>query len=224
MQIQDSRDLDGLDYDRAGGLVTVVVQHARTGEVLMLAHATRAALDRTLESGEMWYWSRSRARLWRKGETSGNTQRLVALHADCDRDAVLALVEPRGPSCHTGARTCFDAAPLLPALGHVIAERARAAPAGSYTARLMRDANLRLKKLGEEAVELALACALGDDAKVAEEAADVMYHTLVACAARGVGLDAVLGALATRRSASRPAQEDTVDPQQDDRADDSDRE
>ena len=224
MQIRDARDLAGLDYGRGGGLVTVVVQHARTGEVLMLAHANRDALERTLASGDMWFWSRSRASLWRKGETSGNSQRLVALHADCDRDAVLALVEPHGPSCHTGARTCFEAAPLLPALAGLIAERARAAPEGSYTARLMTDTNLRLKKLGEEAVELAVACVLGDPRQVADEAADVVYHTLVACAARGVGLDAVLDVLATRRSAPGPPEKDPVDALPDDPAQDSDRE
>ncbi|MGH7445499.1 MAG: bifunctional phosphoribosyl-AMP cyclohydrolase/phosphoribosyl-ATP diphosphatase HisIE [Longimicrobiales bacterium] len=211
MRIRSSADLERVDFTRGDGLVTVIAQHARTGTVLMVAHADRDALERTLTSGEMWYWSRSRAALWRKGETSGNTQRMVALHADCDADAVLALVEPRGPSCHTGAWSCFGTAPTLPALADVIAQRMHAAPDHSYTARLLRDDNLRLKKLGEEAVELALACAAPDAAAVADEAADLLYHTLVACAGVGVGLDDVLRVLEARRSAARPAQENAVD-------------
>lgn len=211
MQIRSTADLQRLDFERGNGLVTVITQHVRTGTVLMLAHANREALERTLSTGEMWYWSRSRAALWRKGETSGNTQRVVALHADCDADAVLALVEPRGPSCHTGAWSCFGAAPTLPALAELIGNRTNSAPEDSYTARLLKDDNLRLKKLGEEAIELALACTAADTAATASEAADLLYHTLVACTGAGVELDDVLRVLEARRSATRPAEEDAVD-------------
>ncbi len=153
----------------------------------------------------MWYRSRSRDALWHKGETSGNTQRLVALHADCDNDTVLARVLPAGPSCHTGAWSCFEAAPTLPALAAVIAQRAGDAPAGSYTARLLGDRNLRLKKLGEETAELVAALADGDEDRAAEEAADLLYHTLTACAAAGVTLDRVLAVLAERAGHGEPA-------------------
>ncbi len=198
MKIERADQLDELDFGKAGGLVLVITQHALTGEVLMVAWATREALEKTLASGEAWYHSRSRDELWHKGETSGNTQRLVTLHADCDADTVLARVLPTGPSCHTGAWSCFDGAPTMPGLGHVIEARRDADPAGSYTARLLADRNLRLKKLGEEAAELAVACADGSD-RVAEEAADLLYHILVACAGAGVSLEDVLGALESRR-------------------------
>jgi phosphoribosyl-ATP pyrophosphohydrolase/phosphoribosyl-AMP cyclohydrolase len=196
--IARTEQLDDLAFAKSGGMLPVVAQHALTGEVLMLAFATREALARTLESGEMWYWSRSRAELWRKGATSGNTQLLVSLHGDCDSDSVLARVQPNGPSCHTNAFSCFDAPPVLAALGHVLAARATERPEGSYTARLLADRNLRLKKLGEEATELAVACADEDAARAAEEAADLIYHVLVACAAAGVDANGVLKALEGR--------------------------
>ena len=184
--------LPDLDFSKRDGLVTVVAQDARTGAVLMVAHADREALERTVATGEMHYRSRTRG-LWHKGETSGNVQRVVSLHADCDGDAVLARVEPAGPACHTGAVSCFGAAAEradeLGRLDGVIAERA-AAPSGapSYTRRLLDDRNLRLKKLGEEAAELAVACADGDRARAAEEGADLVYHALVALRAAGVTL------------------------------------
>src|SRR5690606_13432768 len=186
VRIERPEQLAALDFEKGGGLVPVVAQHAHTGEVLMLAYANREALERTLATGTMWYYSRTRDALWRKGETSGNTQRLVSLHADCDADAVLARVEPAGPSCHTGARSCFSAPPTIAALADVLAARRASPPAGSYTARLFGDRNLRLKKLGEEATELALACVMGETERVAEEAADLLYHALVACAAAAV--------------------------------------
>lgn len=198
MRINDVAQLDTLDFDKGKGLVPVVTQHSRTGEVLMLAYANREALGRSLETGDMWYFSRSHDRLWRKGEVSGHTQRVVSLDADCDRDTVLARVEPVGPSCHTGSWSCFSAPPVLAALGALLQQRANAPPTGSYTGRLLADENLRLKKLGEETVELALACAAGDTPRVAAEAADVFYHTLVACLGAGVSLDAVLEALERR--------------------------
>lgn len=202
MTILDEAALETLDFDKAGGLVPVIAQHAHTGEVLMVAYASRESLRRSLRDGVAWYWSRSRSELWRKGATSGNVQRVLSLHADCDRDAVLARVLPAGPSCHTGDWSCFDAPPTLPALDAVLRERADAlasSPAQpSYTQRLLGDANLRLKKLGEEAVELALACERGEQERVAEEAADLLYHVLVACRAAGVGAGDVVAALAAR--------------------------
>ena len=203
-------DLERLDFGKGGGLVTIVTQDARTGAVLMVAHADREAMERTLATGEMHYRSRTRG-LWHKGETSGNTQRVVSLAADCDGDAVLARVEPAGPACHTGSASCFGdralAAETLAALDAVIAARAADAIAGvtaagdkpSYTRRLLEDRNLRLKKLGEEAAELVAACADGDRERAVEEAADLVYHTLVALRAMGLGLDDMVGVLRARR-------------------------
>lgn len=200
MRLRTAADLDRVDFARAGGLVPVVAQDVRTGAVLMLAWANREALERTLETGEAWYFSRGRQTLWHKGATSGNVQRLVELHLDCDADAVLALVEPAGPACHTGARTCFDGAPTLAALDRVLEARAAAAvaPPGSHTARLLADRNLRLKKLGEEATELAVACADENRERAEEEAADLLYHALVACRALGIPAEAVLARLEGR--------------------------
>jgi phosphoribosyl-ATP pyrophosphohydrolase/phosphoribosyl-AMP cyclohydrolase len=208
--IEDPRHLDALDFSKSGGLVAVVAQHALTGEVLMLAFANRDALENTLRDGRMWYFSRTRQTLWLKGETSGHHQRLVSLHADCDTDCVLALVLPEGPSCHTGERTCFGAAPTLRALADVIVERMGSPRPGSYTARLLGDPNLRLKKLGEEAVELALACKDEKSETAAEEAADLIYHILVACAAAGVTLDDILSALDDRRASAPSPHEQPV--------------
>jgi phosphoribosyl-ATP pyrophosphohydrolase/phosphoribosyl-AMP cyclohydrolase len=199
MRIDERTHLDTIDFAKHDGIVPVIAQHAYSGEVLMLAFATREALERTLDEGVMWYWSRSRGSLWRKGDTSGNVQQLVSLHADCDSDAIVARIVPSGPSCHTGAWSCFEAAPTLAALDAVIATRAAATDERSYTKRLLGDANLRLKKLGEEAVELALACERADTERVREEAADLLYHALVACRAAGVGVADVLAALDARR-------------------------
>ena len=200
-----SLDLDTLDFSKGQGLVTVVTQDAHTGVVLMVAHADREALEHTLHTGEMHYRSRSRG-LWHKGGTSGNVQRVVTLTADCDRDAVLARVIPAGPACHDGTTSCFrDDALLsdtLATLDATIAERAQSVLAAgekpSYTQRLLTDRNLRLKKLGEEAVELTMACVDHDTARAAEETADLLYHALVALHAVGGTLDDVRGVLAGR--------------------------
>lgn len=210
----DALDLDRVDFDKGGGLVTVVAQDAVTGAVLMVAHADREALARTVATGEMHYRSRTRG-LWHKGATSGNVQRVVSLALDCDADAVLARVIPRGPACHTGSVSCFgpdalgaDALGTLDAtLARRAAEREASAAAGappprpSYTARLLTDRNLRLKKLGEEAAELVTACADADPARAAEEAADLVYHALVAARALGVTLDDVRRVLDGRAGA-----------------------
>jgi phosphoribosyl-ATP pyrophosphohydrolase/phosphoribosyl-AMP cyclohydrolase len=188
----------------ADALVPVVTQDARTGVVLMLAWADRGALERTLATGEMHYRSRSRGP-WHKGATSGNTQALVSLSWDCDADTVLARVVPAGPACHDGTTSCFrdDAldSDALSALDRTIAARASAPAAGdkpSYTQRLLGDRNLRLKKLGEEASELAVACADGDRTRAVEEAADLVYHALVALRSVDAGLDDVRAELAAR--------------------------
>jgi phosphoribosyl-AMP cyclohydrolase / phosphoribosyl-ATP pyrophosphohydrolase len=196
-------DLDALDFTKGGGLITVVAQDARTGAVLMIAHADREALERTIASGEMHYRSRTRG-LWHKGATSGNTQQVVSLTLDCDADAVLARVAPAGPACHTGSQSCFGdvalGADALGALDRTVAERATegAAAGKGYTRKLLADRNLRLKKLGEEAAELAVACADGDAARATAEAADVIYHTIVALRALGLSLDAVRAELESR--------------------------
>jgi phosphoribosyl-AMP cyclohydrolase / phosphoribosyl-ATP pyrophosphohydrolase len=189
---------DDVRFDPATGLVPVVAQHHRTGEVLMLGYADREALARTAATGRLTFWSRSRQAPWTKGETSGNVLEVLALHTDCDNDAILALVDPAGPTCHTGAWSCFDAPPTLPALARTLEDRARRRPDGSYTVRLLDDPNRRRKKLGEEAVELAVACAGGNTEAIRAEAADLLYHLLVACMADGVSLDDVLRALSER--------------------------
>lgn len=189
--------VDDVVFDERG-LVPLVAQHALSGEVLMLGWADAEALRRSVDTGELWFWSRSRERLWRKGESSGNVLRIRSLTTDCDADTVLARVLPAGPTCHTGERSCFGDAPTLRALADVIDSRARARE--GYTGRLLDDRNLRLKKLGEEAAELAVACADRDRVRIGEEAADLVYHALVACAAEGVGVDDVLAVLEARRS------------------------
>jgi phosphoribosyl-ATP pyrophosphohydrolase/phosphoribosyl-AMP cyclohydrolase len=220
-------DPASLDFAKGGGTVTVVAQDAATGTVLMVAAADRAALEQTLSTGEMHYLSRTRGP-WRKGATSGNVQRVVALQADCDGDAVLALVEPAGPSCHTGSPSCFGElrADALTELDAVIRDRATAAlghppsavgyersaegrepraesreppTAVSYTARLLCDRNLRLKKLGEECAELVAACADGDRERAVSEVADLYYHMMVALRALDAGLDDVKLVLESRQ-------------------------
>lgn len=190
-----------LDFSKGEGLVSVVAQDARTGALLMLAHADRTAIERTIASGELHLFSRTRG-AWHKGATSGNTMRVVSLTADCDGDAVRAQVIPAGPACHTGAVTCFGAsvADALTALDATIANRMspNGAAGTGYTHRLLGDRNLRLKKIGEEATELVTACADGDTARATEEAADLIYHALVALRAVGGSLDDVRAVLAAR--------------------------
>lgn len=206
-------DVDTIDFSKQNGLVPVVAQDAETGAVLMLAFANHEAVVRTIMTRSLHFWSRSRRALWRKGETTGNILELESLHADCDRDTLLALVRPVGPTCHTGARTCFGdevtsspstspedpvSPDALDALDRTLAARAADRPAGSYTVRLLDDTNLRLKKLGEESAELLAALATGDRDRAVEEAADLVYHILVGLRAEGVGLDEVRGVLASR--------------------------
>lgn len=185
------------------GLAPCVIQDWRTGEVLTLAYTNAEALARTRETGELHLWSRSRDELWHKGATSGNTQAVKALRWDCDADAVLALVVPAGPACHTGARTCFhngelDLAPheALPALERTIAERKGT---GSYTDTLLGNVQFTGAKVQEEAEEVARAAREETDARLAEEAADVLYHLTVLLAARGLSLEDAERVLVERR-------------------------
>lgn len=195
-------NLDVLNFEKGSGFVSVVTQHAQTGQVLMQAFANRDALERTLATGEMHYHSRTRG-LWHKGASSGNTQQVISLTSDCDGDTVLARVIPAGPACHTGAVTCFGdvAADTLGELDAMIDSKVVLPPSAkpSYTANLLADRNLRLKKIGEESSEFVTACADGDAARATEEAADLFYHILVALHAVGGSLDGVRGELRARR-------------------------
>jgi phosphoribosyl-ATP pyrophosphohydrolase/phosphoribosyl-AMP cyclohydrolase len=195
------------------GLVPAVVQDADTRQVLMLAYMNRASLERTLETGESWFWSRSRGELWHKGATSGHTQRVIEIRYDCDADALLLRVAPAGPACHTGRSSCFyrrlpdqiEAGELLPSggvLAHleaVIRERKLDPRPGSYTCQLL-DAGLPhiLKKIGEEAIEVIVAAQSEGDERLASELADLVYHTLVLLAARDLSWADVEAELARR--------------------------
>jgi phosphoribosyl-ATP pyrophosphohydrolase/phosphoribosyl-AMP cyclohydrolase len=184
-----------IEFDQRG-LVPCVVQDWLTGEVLMHAYMNAESLRLTRETGEVHFFSRSRQQLWHKGETSGNTLAVKAIRYDCDGDALLALVEPAGPACHTGERTCFHrgeldpAAPYeaLPTLERTIASRAAERPEGSYTAKLLSDRAMNGDKISEEAEEVARAAGQESDERVAEEAADVIYHLAVLLRGRGLGL------------------------------------
>jgi phosphoribosyl-AMP cyclohydrolase / phosphoribosyl-ATP pyrophosphohydrolase len=199
--------LDTLRFDDRG-LIPVVAQDAASGSVLMVAWANREALETTLRTGSMHYWSRSRGELWPKGATSGHVQELVSLHADCDGDTLLARVRQEGPACHTGEATCFgavepvpDAVPagdVLQELWAILEARDRERPEGSWTTRLLEDENLRLKKLGEETVELVTALVRGE-ARAGEEAADLIYHLMVALKGAGRNWSEVEAELRRRR-------------------------
>ena len=202
----------------ADGLVPVVTQESRSGDVLMVAFANRDALDRTLATGLAHYYSRSRGALWQKGETSGHIQRVVEIRLDCDGDTILYRVEQTGPACHTGTRTCFSTVlgrtggqadsgaaeedpggHVLSRLARTIAQRAAERPHGSYTAELLAQGiGKASQKVGEEAVEVVVAANSEDDERLASEAADLLYHLLVLLQARGVPLDAVLQELESR--------------------------
>jgi phosphoribosyl-ATP pyrophosphohydrolase/phosphoribosyl-AMP cyclohydrolase len=200
-------DINSLKFDDRG-LIPAIVQDARTREVLTLAYMNAESLARTIETGQTWFWSRSRHELWHKGETSGNTQRVVSLACDCDNDSIVVLVEPAGPACHTGARSCFDLAPaedlglLLAQLYDLIESRERARPEGSYTTYLFdHGLDKILKKVGEESAETIIAAKNDDRTRLTSEVADLVYHLLVLLVARGVNLDEVREELAKRRKA-----------------------
>lgn len=197
-------DASFIDFDKGEGLVPVVVQDHATAEVLMLAYMNRDAYAATLESGFMHYWSRSRAALWKKGEMSGHIQKVVSLRLDCDGDTLLATVQQTGVACHEGTRTCFTrvvhgkGAPVLEELDAVFDQRLKE-PGESYTGKLLANGNLRMKKLGEEAVEVVMAAKDGDLDGLPGEVADLLYHALVVAKAEGVSYRLVLGELAKRR-------------------------
>ena len=201
-------DLERLDWSKGGGLVPAIVQHAATGEVLMLGCMNADALTATRDSGFVTFWSRSKQRLWKKGETSGHVLAVESIRADCDRDALLIEANPYGPTCHLGTSSCFGAdvePPLafLARLDGLIAAREAERPPGSYTTHLF-DAGVRriAQKVGEEGVETALAAAIQDDAALLGEAADLIYHLIVLLRARGLSLSDVTALLAQRHAAA----------------------
>ncbi len=199
-------NFDEIHFDERG-LIPAIVQDAATREVLTLAYMNRDSLARTLETKQTWFWSRSRNQLWHKGETSGNTQEVIQVALDCDADALIVLVRPAGPACHTGAVSCFDARPQQPALGplldqlyELIQSRERERPSGSYTTYLFAEGlDKILKKVGEESAETIIAAKNDDDARLTAEAADLLYHLLVLLVARGVNLADIARELASRR-------------------------
>ena len=197
----------------AQGLAPAIVQDADTGQVLMLAYMNEESLQRTLQTGETWFWSRSRGELWHKGATSGNTQRVVDMRYDCDADTLLLRVEPAGPACHTGQHSCFyrhlsdgeevgappASSQVLPHLESVIRDRKANPQPGSYTCQLL-DAGLRriLKKVGEESIEILIAAQSEGDERLVSEVADLTYHVLVLLAARDLDWSDVEAELARR--------------------------
>ena len=210
-------DINQIRFDGCG-LVPAVIQDARTREVLSLAYMNAESLQRTLETRETWFWSRSRSELWHKGTTSGNTQRVIELRQDCDSDALILLVEPAGPACHTGARTCFyrdidgdevnlssrdenaSLGLVLDGLYDLVQSRQREMPEGSYTTYLFREGlDKILKKVGEEATETIIAAKNEGEDRLVSESADLLYHLVVLLAAREVTLAQVSNELIGRR-------------------------
>ena len=193
------------------GLIPAIVQNAQTREVLTLAYMNRESLARTIETKQTWFWSRSRQELWHKGATSGNTQEVVSLALDCDRDAIIVLVNPAGPACHTGAVSCFDVGAQPNALGPLLAElyaliegRERERPSGSYTTYLFEEGlDKILKKLGEESAETIIAAKNDDLTRLSAEASDLLYHLLVLLVARGVSLEEIADELGRRRKSQK---------------------
>jgi phosphoribosyl-ATP pyrophosphohydrolase/phosphoribosyl-AMP cyclohydrolase len=209
--------IDNVKFDERG-LVPAVVQDAHTRGVLMLAYMNAESLNRTLETGETWFWSRSRAQLWHKGETSGNTQRVADVLLDCDGDALVVRVEPAGPACHTGETSCFhnviqagasqqnaeDLGEVLSALYALIEERKRERPQGSYTTYLFdQGLDKILKKVGEETSETIIAAKNEDRGALAKESCDLLYHLIVLLVERGVTLSDVRDELVRRRGEQR---------------------
>ena len=199
-------NFDEICFDERG-LIPAIVQDAATREVLTLAYMNRESLARTLETKQTWFWSRSRKELWHKGETSGNTQEVVSLALDCDADAIVVLVKPAGPACHTGAVSCFDTGvqpqslgSLLDQLYELIQSRERERPSGSYTTYLFEEGlDKILKKVGEESAETIIAAKNEDDGRLTAEAADLLYHLVVLLVARGISLTDIAQELAQRR-------------------------
>jgi phosphoribosyl-ATP pyrophosphohydrolase/phosphoribosyl-AMP cyclohydrolase len=199
-----------LDWDKGGGLLPAIVQDAANGAVLMLGYMNREALAATQATGRVTFWSRSKNRLWTKGESSGHFLELKQIAADCDGDTLLILAEPKGPACHRGTSTCWgEQAPqsaaqqvaFLGRLEQVIAERIATRPAGSYTAKLLAEGTRRIaQKVGEEGLELALAAVAQSDQEIIGEAADLLYHTLLLLRVKGLSLSQVIAELETRHA------------------------
>jgi phosphoribosyl-ATP pyrophosphohydrolase/phosphoribosyl-AMP cyclohydrolase len=207
-------DLNELDFGKGDGLLPAVVQHAASNAVLMLGYMNREALFATLTRRRVVFFSRTKGRLWEKGETSGHFLDLVQVQSDCDRDALLVSARPRGPVCHLGSGSCFAEVPeatedpmaFLARLEAVIGARIATRPEGSYTAKLLASGWARIaQKVGEEGLEAALAGAGGRDPEVIEEASDLLYHLMVMLKARGLSLARVVAELQARHEARRPA-------------------
>jgi phosphoribosyl-ATP pyrophosphohydrolase/phosphoribosyl-AMP cyclohydrolase len=206
------QDLEALNFDKGGGLIPAVVQDADSSAVLMLGYMNRAALEASLARGRVVFFSRSKARLWEKGETSGHALEIVGVQADCDRDALLVTARPLGPTCHLGTESCFgdtvaataeDATRLkfLNDLETIISQRMSVKPHDSYTARLLAGGIKRIaQKVGEEGLEVALAATSGSNEEVTAEGADLLYHLLVLLKARGLALEQIVGALRVRHA------------------------
>ncbi len=199
-------DVPSLDWDKAEGLMPAIVQDDATGQVLMLGFMSPEALQATLRDGRATFYSRTKARLWQKGETSGHHLEVRSVHADCDSDALLVRADPLGPTCHLGTASCFTAegpegVGWLGKLARIVAGRRGADPASSYTARLLQEGPVRIaQKIGEEGVELALAAAAQDKQACVEETADLLYHLTVLMEARSFGWDEVAATLAERHA------------------------
>jgi phosphoribosyl-AMP cyclohydrolase / phosphoribosyl-ATP pyrophosphohydrolase len=199
-----------LDWEKGGGLIPAIVQDAGNGAVLMLGYMNREALAATQATGRVTFWSRTKSRLWTKGESSGHFLELKQIAADCDGDTLLILAEPKGPACHLGTATCWGQTPpqsaaqpvaFLARLERVIAERIDTRPPGSYTAKLLAQGTRRIaQKVGEEGLELALAAVAQSDEEVIGEAADLMYHTLLLLKVKGLSLSQVVCELETRHA------------------------
>jgi phosphoribosyl-AMP cyclohydrolase / phosphoribosyl-ATP pyrophosphohydrolase len=214
-----SFDSSQIQFDKSG-LIPAIVQDVRTGAVLTLAYMNAESLERTLATRETWFWSRSRAELWHKGATSGNIQRVVEVRQDCDGDALVVLVEPAGPACHTGKRSCFhrdlkgevfdDAGlgkslgPVLDELYQLIESRQRDRPEGSYTTYLFeKGLDKILKKIGEEASETIIAAKNDERGQLVSESADLLYHLIVLLVDRGVKLESIRDELVQRRASRK---------------------
>ena len=197
-------NLDEIDWDKGEGLVPAIVQNTDNGQILMLAYMDRAALAQTISSKKVTFFSRSKNRLWTKGETSGNWLDFISGEMDCDADALLIQARPQGPSCHTGSVTCFnDQTPsnigFLDQLGALIADRHKTMPEGSYTTSLFAEGKARIaQKVGEEGVELALARMKDDSAEMASEAADLLFHMMVLLEDAGLSLGDAISVLQNR--------------------------
>jgi len=202
-------DIDALDFDKGNGLMPVVVQHVVSGAVLMVGYMNREALRETFSRRHVVFYSRSRRRLWEKGETSGNYLELDEVRTDCDHDTLLVTARPLGPACHKGTLTCFGDEPsskgerlaFLDTLEGIIEKRIAESPQGSYTARLFSEGPKRIaQKLGEEGLEVALAAVVESDGKVLSEAADLIFHLLVLLRSRGLSFQSVVAELQSRHA------------------------